>query len=153
MYVTSFEQIADQFLARAHSTVWCNVASIDERGRPRSRLLHAIWDGSTGYIATRRHSPKARDIACSPHVSLAYIADVVYPVYVDCRVEWAGDRATKQHVWNLFLDASPPLGYDPAPMFGSVDDPDYGVLRLTPERIELGNVSGTGERRIVWQER
>jgi len=150
MQVTSFDQIADLFISRAHAAVWCNVATIDDRGRPRSRLLHSIWDGSTGYIATRRHSPKARDIAHSPYVSLAYVADVVHPIYVDCRAEWADDPATKQFVWNLFLEGPPPVGYDPAPIFGAVDDPDFGVLRLTPKRIELGDVSGTGERRIVW---
>ena len=153
MQATSFEQIADQFISRVHSMVWCDVATIDERGRPRSRILHSIWDGETGYIATRRHSPKSRDIAHSPYVSLAYVTDVVHPVYVECLAEWADDLVTKQYVWNLFLQASPPLGYDPAPMFGSVDNPDYGVLRLVPQRIELGDVSGTGERRIVWRSR
>jgi hypothetical protein len=32
----------------AHRIVWCNVASIDRLGRPRSRILHCIrqWDGN-----------------------------------------------------------------------------------------------------------
>ncbi len=55
------------------------------------------------------------------------------------------------HLWNLFLAAPPPLGYDPALIFGSVESPDFGVLRLIPQRIELGDVSGQGERRIVWR--
>jgi general stress protein 26 len=150
VYTTSFDQIADRFISRVHAAVWGNLATIDKQGHPRSRLLHSIWDASTGYIATRRHSPKARDIAHSPYVSLAYVADVVHPVYVDCVAGWADDEASKQHVWNLFLNAPAPLGYDPAAIFGAVDDPDFGVLRLTPLRIELGDVSGTGERRIVW---
>ncbi len=151
MRTTSFDEIAEKFITRVHAMVWCNLATIDTGGRPRSRLLHAIWDGSTGYIATRRQSPKARDIDIVPYVSLAYVGDIVHPVYVDCFTEWAEDAETKQHVWQLFLNAPPPLGYDPAPIFGAVDDPDFGVLRLIPHRIELGDVSGTSERRIVWQ--
>ncbi len=151
MRTTSFEQIRDTFITRVHAAVWCNFITIDERGHPRSRLLHSIWDGQTGYVATRRHSPKSRDIAHSPHVSVAYVSDAVHPVYVDCVAEWADDPETKAHVWNLFLEAPPPVGYDPASIFGSVDDPDFGVLRLIPQRIELGDVSGHGERRIVWR--
>jgi general stress protein 26 len=150
MSVATFGEIEAEFLARVHRMVWCNVATVDARGHPHSRLLHTIWEGPTGWIATRRTSPKARDLASNPAVSLAYIADVVRPVYVDALVSWADGPAEKRHVWELFLAAPPPLGYDPAPIFGAVDAPDYGVLRLLPTQIELGDVSGAGKRRIVW---
>lgn len=151
MRVTAFAEIEDEFVARAHRMVWCNVATVDAQGRPHSRILHSIWDRQTGWIATRRHSPKARDLEHDPHVSLAYIADVVRPAYADCLARWEDDLAAKQHVWDLFLAAPAPLGYDPAPIFGGVDAPDFGLLRLTPYAIELGDVSGQGERRIVWR--
>lgn len=151
MRVVTFAEIDDEFVARAHHMVWCNVATVDVQGRPHSRILHSIWEGSTGWIATRRHSPKARDLERNPHVSLAYIADVVRPVYAECLARWEDDLVTKQRVWNLFLAAPPPLGYDPTPIFGNVDAPDFGLLCLTPYAIELGDVSGQGERRIVWR--
>jgi len=151
MRVSTFAEIEDGFIARAHKMVWCNVATVDAEGRPHSRILHSIWDGPTGWIATRRHSPKARELQKNPYVSLAYIADVVRPAYADCLARWEDDLTLKRHVWNLFLAASPPLGYDPAPIFGAVDAPDFGLLRLTPYAIELGDVSGQGERRMVWQ--
>ncbi len=151
MKVTSFAEIEATFLSRVHRMVWCNVATVDARGNPRSRILHAIWEGSIGWIATRPYSPKARDIALNPHLSLAYIADLVHPVYVDCLGHWEDDPAQKQHVWDLFLAAPAPLGYDPAPIFTAVDSPEYGVLHLTPSRIVLENVSGVGERRITWR--
>ncbi len=151
MYVETFSELEKEFLARVHRAVWCDFVTVDAQGRPRSRLLHTIWDGATGWIASRRHSPKARDISAHPHVSLAYVADVVRPVYVQGLAQWADDPATKRHVWELFLAAPPPLGYDPAPIYGSTDAPDFGVLRITPLRVELGDVSGTGERRIVWR--
>jgi general stress protein 26 len=151
MRVTSFAEIEPEFVRRVHAAVWCSVATVDASGRPRSRLLHTIWEGPTGWIATRRHSPKARDLERNPYVSLAYVADVVYPVYVEGAAQWDDKLASKQHVWDLFAQATPPLGYDPEPIYGTVDAPDYGVLRITPFRVELGNVSGTGERRMVWQ--
>jgi general stress protein 26 len=151
MRVATFAEIEEEFIARAHRMVWCNVATVDARERPHSRILHSIWEGATGWIATRRHSPKARDIEENPHVSLAYIADVVRPAYAECLARWEDDPAAKQHVWDLFLKAAPPLGYDPAPIFGGVDAPDFGLLQLTPCAIELGDVSGQGERRIVWR--
>jgi general stress protein 26 len=139
----SFAEIADEFIERVHRMVWCNVATLDLQNRPRSRLLHTIWEGSTGWTATRRHSHKAKHLRRSPYVSLAYIADVVRPVYADCVAEWADDPAEKRRVWDLFARTPPPLGYDPTPIFKSPDDPDFGVLRLTPWRIQLGDASGT----------
>ena len=147
--VASFAEIEADFIERAHSAVWCNVATLDARNRPRSRILHPIWEGLTGWIATRRHSPKAAHLARHPYVSLAYIADVVKPAYAECAAEWDDDLDTKRHVWELFRTAPPPLGYDPAPIFHAVEHPDFGVLKLTPWRIELGDMMAVQSR--VWR--
>ena len=79
----------------------------------------------------------------------AYIADVVRPVYVECAAEWDDDLATKRRVWELYQAAPPPLGYDPAPIFHAVEHPDFGVLKLSPWRIELGDMMGRQSR--VWR--
>jgi general stress protein 26 len=150
MRVATFAQIEAEFIARVNKMVWCDLATIDRQEYPRSRIVHSIWDGASGWIAAWRQSPKARDIAVHPHVSLAYVTDIVRPVYVRGLARWADDKATKRHVWDLFSAALPPLGYDPVPIYGSVDAPEFGVLRITPLHIELGDVSGMGERRVVW---
>jgi hypothetical protein len=112
-------------------------------------VLHTIWElepgasAPTGWIATRPASPKGRDIAGNPFVSLAYVQDVVHPLYAECKASWATDLSTKERVWQLFKAAPPPLGYDPAPIFGSVDGPEFGVLRLEPWRIQLQDADGT----------
>jgi hypothetical protein len=143
----SFAEIEAEFIERVHRVVWCNVATIDRRGRPRSRILHPIWEGATGWIATRRPTLKARHLANNPYVSLAYVADVAKPVYVDCRATWEDTLAEKQRVWALLLAAPPPLGYDPAPIFGSPERDDFGLLKLTPWRIELADFPAA---RRVW---
>ena len=88
MEVSSFSEIEAEFIERIHRMVWCNVATIDTLNRPRSRILHPLWEGATGWITTRRNLHKAKHLAHNPYVSLAYIADLAKPVYVDCKTEW-----------------------------------------------------------------
>jgi len=147
--VAQFTEIEAEFIARVHHVVWCNLATVDSLGRPRSRIVHPIWEGPTGWIATHRHSFKNRHLEANPHVSLAYIADIALPVYVDCRATWADDPADKQRVWDLFSAAPPPLGYDPAPFFVAADHPNFGVLRLTPWRIAV--VTQSPPASLVWR--
>jgi len=141
MEVTHFSEIEAEFIQRVHSIIWCNVATVDDRQRPRSRILHPIWEGATGWIATHRNSYKNKHLAQNPFVSLAYIntADIMKPVYVDCTAEWVNDLAEKQRIWELFLNTPSPLGFDPAPDFISPSHENFGVLKLTPWRIALVN--------------
>lgn len=147
MEVSSFSEIAQEFVERTHRVVWCNAATVDRRGRPRSRILHPIWLEGTGWVLTRRHSFKEKHLAASPYVSLAYVAEIAAPVYVDCTAAWSEGAAEKRRVWEAFKSAPAPLGYDPGTIFPSIDDPGLGLLRLVPWRIELGNFPGTP---IVW---
>lgn len=137
MNITDFSKIQDEFIQRVHTMVWCNAATVDGKGRPRSRILHPIWEGATGWIGTHRHSHKSRHLDHNPYVSLAYVADINKPVYADCVAEWVDDLSVKQRVWNLFKTAPPPLGYDPESTFISPDHENFGLLKLTPWRIDL----------------
>ena len=58
--------------------------------------------------------------------------------------------ANKQRVWELFLSAAPPLGYDFGSIFKGAGDPEFGVMKLRPWRIEMDDM-GDRERRRVWQ--
>jgi general stress protein 26 len=114
--------------------------------------LHPIWEGSIGWVATKRHSLKARHLRHNPYVSLAYIADVTRPVYVDCEAEWEEDLASKRRIWEMFCSAEPPLGYDPAPFFGNAEDADFGLLKLTPWRIEIDSYGESDvEKQRIWR--
>jgi general stress protein 26 len=147
--VARFADIETEFIARVHRVVWCNMATVDPQGRPRSRVIHPIWEGPTGWIATHLHSFKNRHLVTNPHVSLAYIADITRPVYVDCLATWADDPADKQRVWDLFSSAPAPLGYDPAPFFVAADHPNFGVLRLIPWRIAV--VTQSPPASLIWR--
>jgi pyridoxine/pyridoxamine 5'-phosphate oxidase len=74
--VTDFADIEPDFMARAARIAWATVATVDRKGRPRTRILHPIWervDGApVGYIATGRGSHKGKHLAKNPHVSVSY---------------------------------------------------------------------------------
>jgi hypothetical protein len=81
--VTSFDEIETEFIQRVHAMVWCAMATLDTKNRLRSRILHPLWEGVIGWASARPHSLKSKHLQHNPHVSLAYIADVARPVYVD----------------------------------------------------------------------
>jgi hypothetical protein len=137
MEVAEFAEIEAEFIQRVHTMVWCSVATVDAHGRPRSRILHPIWEGATGWIGTHRNSYKHRHLAQNPYMSLAYITEIMRPVYVDVTAAWVDDLAEKRRIWDLFANTPPPLGYDPALDFIRYDHENFGVLRLTPWRIAL----------------
>jgi hypothetical protein len=152
--ILNFPEIAEDFLAIAHTIVWCSAATQDTQNRLRSRVLHPIWEihpaGPVGWVATTTGSPKVKHLAHNPHMSLCYMntTDVFKPLYVDCRGEWVDDLDEKTRICNLFSTTPPPLGYDLLSGLGSPDNPAYALLKMTPWRIELGD--WWGEAR-VWR--
>lgn len=146
MQIPTFAEIADEFISTVHSQVWCNAATTDAKGRPRSRVLHPIWENSatstTGWIITGRQTLKASHLNHSPYMSLSYMKDPLKPVYVDCQAAWIDEQHEKQRIWNLFNVTPPPLGYDPGGFFGTIENPAVGLLKLIPWRIELADLFG-----------
>ena len=147
-----FADIEKEFLERIKKTVWCTMATVDRKGRPRSRIIHPIWEGSTGWILTGRHTLKTKHLENTPYLSLTYWDPDHKQVYADCEAWWDDGIETKQKVWDLYKNTPPPLGYDPAMFFESVDNAETGALRLKPWRIELFSLtdlaSGAGPQ--VW---
>jgi hypothetical protein len=138
--------VVDQtFISVAHRIVWCTVATVDRRNRPRSRILHPYWeaseDGLVGWITTRPTPLKRAHLGHSPYVSCSYW-DATHDVAVaECRAEWIHDPAVKAHAWELFRAADEPLGHDPYKIWpDGPGDPDAGVLRLRPWRIRVAGM-------------
>lgn len=152
MKVADFSSIQEEFIKRVHSAVWCSAATVDSKQRPRSRVLHPIWEWATGWVVTHRHSFKSRHLERNRYMSLAYIQDVFKPVYVDCTAEWVEDLDEKCRIWELFRAAPSPLGYDPAETFVSVEHENSGLLKLTPWRIDLVTFPAPSfeEGTLVW---
>jgi uncharacterized pyridoxamine 5'-phosphate oxidase family protein len=151
--VAAFSEIEDEFVKRVSRIVWCTVATVDAQGRPRTRILHPIWEGSTGWIATGRHSFKEKHIAANPFVSLSYWDQQHEQVYADCRAEWEDSVSERKRLWDLYKNTPPPLGYDPGMIWR--DGPEhesFGLLRLTPWRIELfGLKDMMAGANVIWR--
>ncbi|MEM9952210.1 MAG: pyridoxamine 5'-phosphate oxidase family protein [Chloroflexota bacterium] len=150
MKTNRFSDIEKEFIQRVHDDVWCSMTTINRANRPRSRVLHPIWEGQIGWIATGRYSHKSKHLAENPYVSLTYMKDPLNPVYVDCKTEWIDDMTEKQRIWDLFSNTPPPLGYNLAQFFGSVDSEGYGLLKLMPWRIELYSLMTQDNK--IWHE-
>jgi general stress protein 26 len=154
MEVKSFSEIEGEFQERVKRIVWCTVATVDRKGRPRTRILHPIWEGTTGWIATGRETLKTKHLAANPYVSCSYWDQQHQQIYVDAMAEWVDDKAEKDRIWDLYKSTPPPLGYDPGMIWqGGKEDPTYGLLKLTPWRIELWGLQDlmTGKEHQVWR--
>jgi hypothetical protein len=141
--MTDLASIAPAFVEMAHRIVWCTVATVDPQGRPRTRVLHPVWewDGAalTGWIATDPTSPKRRDLDAHPLVSLTYWTPNHDTCTADCATAWELDDDAKRAGWRRFAEAPAPVGYDPSiiPRWTSPEVAEFGILRLEPHRLRV----------------
>jgi general stress protein 26 len=150
MQHASFADIEPEFIARAHRMVWCDMATVGRDGRPRTRIVHPVWEGETAWVTSFRVGPKAEDIGYSPYVSFAYVSDPVKPAYAECVASWVDDPDERIKIWERIAAIPEPLGYDTETMFGSYDVPNLTMLRLVPWKIRL-TVAGDVSARKNWE--
>lgn len=154
METRDFSDVEEEFSKRVAKIVWCSVATVDRTGRPRMRILHPIWEGTTGWIATGRHTLKTRHLAINSALSLCYWDQDHQQIYADCDAEWEDDASEKARIWELYKATPPPLGYDLSMIWrGGLEDPTYGLLKLAPRRIELYSLAdmAQGKDPVVWR--
>ncbi len=145
--------MTEDFIAVAHRIVWCTVATVDADDRPRSRVMHPVWeqtsDGPVARVATRATAAKREHIAHSPFASLSYW-DATHDVAVaECAAEWDPDPD-----WTYFSRLPPPVGFDANTVFpGGVTHPHAAVLVLRPWRLRWARAADltAGRPAAVWQ--
>ncbi|CAN5787625.1 pyridoxamine 5'-phosphate oxidase family protein [soil metagenome] len=160
--MSELDTVAPAFVSMAHRIVWCSAATVGLDGRPRSRVLHPIWewdgDALKGWIATSPQSPKATELQTVPALSLNYWAPNHDTCTADCAAEFESDPAAVAAGWRRFAEGPAPVGYDPAiiPGWEDPESPGFGVLRLAPHRLRVmpGTVitEGHGEL-LTWSDR
>jgi hypothetical protein len=152
---------APAFVEMAHRIVWCSAATVDGHGRPRSRILHPIWqwDGRrlVGWVGTSPTAIKRAHLAASPYISLNYWSPSHDTCVADCRATWGLDEETRTMVWNLLANGPEPVGYNPAivPGWDSPTAETFAVLRFDPWHLRVfpGSVLlGKGGEILRWQE-
>ena len=141
--MATLADVAPKFVEMAHQIVWCTAATVDAQGRPRSRVLHPIWewDGSNlvGWIATAKTPMKAAHIAASANVSCNYWTPTQDTCVAECAASWVEEQDTKTRIWDLFVNGPEPVGYDPSMIPGWEDatSPGFDPLRLDPWRLRV----------------
>jgi hypothetical protein len=161
--MTTFDDTARAFVEMAHTIVWATAATVDPSGRPRSRILHPLWEPAdddttlTGWVATSPTPLKRAHLAHSPFVSVTYWSPGHDTCTAECHAELLVDDATRRRTWDAFTGAPPPVGYDPAIVPAWRDgptSPGFAVMRLTPWRLRVfpGTVLlGQGGTVHTWQ--
>lgn len=153
--------VAPAFVAMAHRIVWASVATVDADCRPRSRILHPIWlwDGTSlvGWVASGPTPVKRAHLDAHPDVSVSYWTDTHDTCTAECQATWAFDDETRTWLWDLFVHAPAPVGYDPAivPVWADgPTSPAFAALRLEPWRLRVfpGSVLlGQGGDVLTWR--
>ena len=138
--------------------MWASVATVDADGRPRTRILHPIWewDGADlfGWIATVPTPVKRAHLAAHQDVSVSYWAPSHDTCSAEALVEWYSDDDTCTAVWDKFANGPEPVGYDPRivpHVEGRPPSDAFAALRLSPYRLRVmpGTVMTQGEGEVL----
>jgi hypothetical protein len=148
----------DAFIGTAQRVVYCSLATVDRRGRPRSRLVHAVWerkgeDGIVGWVGSRPTPMRRAHIEGTPFVSCFYWDAAHDVAAAECEVTWIDDDAGRREAWERLAAAPPPMGYDPAPIWPDGPEADgFVALRLDPWRVQAKSAAAmaAGEPYLVW---
>ena len=150
--MNELSETAPAFVEMAHRIVWASVATVDAHGRPRSRILHPIWqwDGVrlVGWIGTNPTPTKRAHLNASPYMSLNYWSQSHDTSVAECRAAWAFDDEMRRMVWDLFLNTPEPLGYNPTiiPGWESPTCEAFAAIRLEPWRLRVFPAACCSER-------
>jgi hypothetical protein len=159
--MSEFNDTAKAFVQMAHEIVWCSVATIDKKGRPRSRVLHPIWElkgeDLIGWIATGPTPIKKAHLNVSAYVSCNYWASNQDTCVAECHASWVEDLEGKQNIWDKFVNGPAPVGYDPSiiPGWESAGSENFAGLRLDPWRLRVmpGSVMMSGSGTVLtWKD-
>jgi Pyridoxamine 5'-phosphate oxidase len=143
--VSDFGELEQDFLRITGDTVFCSLTTVDDSGRPRSRIIHPIFvvrdARPLGWALTGRTPLKTRHLASNPHVGCTYWSPSHDTVFADCVASWVEDDDEKADVFALFRDTPTPLGWGPEGVAGYGEEewrsPVFTPLRLVPWRVQV----------------
>ena len=131
--------------AAAKKAIWCALATVSGK-EARVRMVHPTWEGDVLWIATGPTTAKSREIEENPSVDIQFqvAPDDFVHLLVRGSAEIFTDQATKQRIWDV-------MDYDLAQFWpDGPTSPEYCVIKVQPERVELSEMFGTMNKR-VWK--
>jgi general stress protein 26 len=132
-----WSELAPQLTGYAH------MATVRPDGRPHVSKVAPAVEGAVLWIGTNASSGKAHNLATIPKAALMF--EPVSEIYLSADVEVVTDLATKQRLWTSGL-----FPYPMDAMFGSPENEDFVLLRLTPTRATVIAQGESGLRRDTW---
>ncbi len=129
----AWNDVASQLTGLAH------VATASADGAPHVAVVAPVLEGGELWIFTLRSSRKARNLAANPRISLMWRPRA--EIYLTASAELVDSADDKARLW-----ARPDLPFDPAGFFGTPDNPDFVLVRVTPRRAMVMGPTG----RAVW---
>jgi general stress protein 26 len=133
----------------AQKATWAYLAT-SAGDQPKVRVVHPAFEGERVWVATGRSSAKGKHIAKNSKVELFY---QVGPEFVHLTVtgsaRFIDDAAEKKRVWEGKV-----FDYDLAQFWpGGHQSPDFGLMLVTPARIELTSMMDLmqGTKPLVWR--
>lgn len=121
-----------------------HVATADASGAPHVAIVAPAVEGDGLWFMTRRSSAKAADLLANPRLSLMWEGNSA-ETYLWGTVEVVDDLETRERVWHAGL-----FPYDPAGFFGSADNPDVVMFRVTPTHATAMVAGDGGPQRRTW---
>jgi general stress protein 26 len=125
-----------------HLSGVASVATVSPTGEAHVAIVSPVVVGGSIWFGAYRSSAKARNLAANPSVALAWTPGP--EAYVWGRAELVDDLDQKRSMW----DGAWP--YDPAMFFRSPDNPDYVLLRVTPDRALVMTMGAAGPQANRW---
>ncbi len=153
--VSSFSDLQDTFFGYIQDIVYATMTTVDQKNRPRARVLLPIWevidDRPVGWIAAYKTPVKTAHLARNPHTTISYWSPHQNSVFADCVATWVTDDKVRSDIWDLYKKGSPDgVGYDPGRFWsGGPTDPKFGLLRLETWRVQV--LRGTDLSSRFWQ--
>lgn len=156
--VTSFAPLRPDVADILGHINYATMTTVGRKGRPRSRVLIAVWeldgDRPVGWLATFKTPVKAAHIAHNPHVTTSYwsprqdVVSIASPSGSTIRRSSTGSESctavAARRASATTRSASGPPGRT---------GPDFHVLRLEPWRVQVlrGRELTAGTPPRIWQ--
>lgn len=115
------------------------VLSTLHENKPHARYMKFFHDGLQLYTATNKKTHKVEEVETNPnvHVLLGFDPNAQQYVELQGRASIVTDESLKQKFWDEDL----------RPWLDGPDDPEYCLLKIEPEHIEL--IHGNDETTIM----